>query len=167
MQQTQEKTEAIWNLLREIPDPEIPVINIVELGVVREVSYSGDTLTIAITPTYTGCPAMKAIEESIYSHLRASGIPEIHVKTVLKPAWTTDWLSDEAREKLRIYGIAPPERVGPQHLYPFLSEKKSEVACPRCGSTHTTLKSFFGSTACKALYFCEECKEPFDHFKCI
>jgi ring-1,2-phenylacetyl-CoA epoxidase subunit PaaD len=146
-------TENILNLLKGIPDPEIPVINIVELGVIRDVSVSSGHVTVGITPTYSGCPAMKVIEQDIISTLHAAGIdPEI--KMLYSPAWTTDWMNDDAKEKLRVYGIAPP------------IAKSKTITCPRCNSTHTEMISQFGSTACKALYRCKDCKEPFDYFKC-
>ncbi len=158
--------EEIWKLLDSIPDPEIPVISIVELGVVRNVEVvSGSEVEITITPTYTGCPAMKLFEDDIVSTLKNAGWETVRLKTKFQPAWTTDWLSKEAREKLRAYGIAPPEGKS--------SDKKAllgispVVHCPQCGSANTTMISQFGSTACKALYKCKDCLEPFDYFKCI
>ncbi|MGB0882492.1 MAG: 1,2-phenylacetyl-CoA epoxidase subunit PaaD [Vicingaceae bacterium] len=158
--------EEIWEFLSEIPDPEIPVISVVELGVVRKIDTTQKKITITITPTYTGCPAMQAFEDDIISKLKEKGIEEISVNTVFTPAWTTDWINDEARAKLKKYGIAPPIRGSQDKGILFSSENKV-VPCPKCNSNNTTLKSQFGSTACKALYQCKDCLEPFDYFKCI
>jgi ring-1,2-phenylacetyl-CoA epoxidase subunit PaaD len=155
----------IWEILNLVPDPEVPVINVVELGVVRDVKLENDEVHVVITPTYTGCPAMKTIEEDIISMLESKGFDKIKISTILSPAWTTDWITDEAREKLRIYGIAPPEKTSADKG--FLMGKPKVVACPLCRSTNTAMISQFGSTACKALYKCNDCKEPFDYFKCI
>lgn len=155
----------IFSFLEEIPDPEIPVISIVELGVVRTVKINNNSVEIEITPTYSGCPAMKQMEDDIVSVLKAKGIEKITLKTVYTPAWTTDWLSAEAREKLRKYGIAPPD--GTTSDKSVLMGKEKHIKCPRCGSQNTVLVSQFGSTACKALYKCKDCLEPFDYFKCI
>jgi ring-1,2-phenylacetyl-CoA epoxidase subunit PaaD len=157
--------EEVWAVLSEVPDPEIPVINIVEMGIVRDVRISGDETLVVITPTYSGCPAMKAIEEDIAEVLREKRIPRFRIETVLAPAWTTDWMTDEAREKLRQTGIAPPEKNSADKG--LLLGKIRTIACPRCGSENTHMISQFGSTACKALYKCDECLEPFDYFKCI
>jgi ring-1,2-phenylacetyl-CoA epoxidase subunit PaaD len=154
--------EKILSTLSEIPDPEIPVINIKELGVLRDVIVNENDVEVIITPTYSGCPAMKQIEDDIVSALKKSGIENIKLKTVFHPAWTTDWLSDEAKEKLRKYGIAPPEKATAD-IGVLLGKKK---ICPHCGSENTEMISQFGSTACKALYRCHDCKEPFDYFKC-
>jgi len=155
--------QLLWEHLAEIPDPEIPVINIIELGVVRQVKIDGEAVEVVITPTYSGCPAMKMIEEDIATHLKEKGIENIMVTTVLAPAWTTDWITEEAREKLRGYGIAPPEK--PSHDKNVLISGEPRT-CPRCSSTQTKIISQFGSTPCKALYKCAECLEPFDYFKC-
>ncbi len=148
-----------------IPDPEIPVITIRDLGVLREVRIVGDTVEVDITPTYSGCPAMKAISQDIVKVLNEAGIERVNVKEIYQPVWTTDWLSDEAREKLRLYGIAPPEKTSSDKN--AILGKVKHLACPHCGSIDTELVSQFGSTACKALYRCLSCLEPFDHFKCI
>ncbi|MEY3397777.1 MAG: hypothetical protein RL220_371 [Bacteroidota bacterium] len=155
----------IWKVLGEIEDPEIPVISIVELGVVRDVSWNGDELVVSMTPTYTGCPAMKAMEDDVREVLNELHIEKFTIKTVLSPPWTTDWITDEAREKLREYGIAPPLKTSADKL--SLMGRSRDISCPRCGSRHTSMISQFGSTACKALYRCEDCREPFDYFKCI
>lgn len=155
-------TKDIFDIISEIPDPEIPVINIKDLGILREVRLVGDTYEVDITPTYTACPAMGMIEDEIKGILSTIGISNVKVNLVYTPAWSTDWLSNTAKLKLKHYGIAPPEHTS-------CSKAKNElnyVACPRCNSKHTHLISQFGSTACKALYQCDECKEPFDFFKC-
>jgi ring-1,2-phenylacetyl-CoA epoxidase subunit PaaD len=156
--------ESIYKILAEINDPEIPVINIVEMGVVRDVLIDDTQLEILLTPTYSGCPAMDMIETLVFEKLKENLIDHATVTLVYKPAWTTDWMSDETKEKLRIYGIAPP--VGSSKSKRDLLNQ-SEVCCPRCASKNTNIKSMFGSTACKALYVCSDCLEPFDYFKCI
>ena len=155
----------IWNFLKDVPDPEIPVINVVELGVVRKIEMQGEGVNIVITPTYTGCPAMKTIEQDIHSRLLEAGIKKVNIQTVLTPAWTTDWIGPETKEKLRVYGIAPPEHSSEDKN--ILLGKTKTIACPLCKSINTKMKSQFGSTACKALYQCQDCLEPFDYFKCI
>lgn len=157
--------EHILKLLSEIPDPEIPVINISELGILRDVKLEDELCTVVITPTYTGCPAMKVIEDDIKIILKNAGIQNVKVDLVYSPAWTTDWISDEAKEKLRAYGIAPPEHTS--HDKALITGKKRNLACPQCNSTNISMISQFGSTACKALYRCNDCKEAFDYFKCI
>ncbi len=158
------REEQIWDWLNEIPDPEVPVISVVELGVVRGVHISEEGVRIDITPTYSGCPAMRVMEQEIRRKLKENGIPHVVVRAVLAPPWTTDWMSESTREKLREYGIAPPERnaTPPGGFDP----ECTRVACPFCGSENTRLQSPFGSTACKALYFCDGCRQPFEHFKC-
>ncbi len=158
--------EQIWEFLSEIPDPEITVITITELGVVRAVDLIDDKVTVIITPTYTGCPAMKLFEEEIIKKLNHKGIDKVEIKLVYSPAWTTDWMSEEAREKLQNYGIAPPIK-GTEDKGVLFESGTKVVACPRCKSKNTYLKSQFGSTACKAFYQCNDCLEPFDYFKCI
>jgi len=157
--------EKILSLISEIPDPEIPVITISELGVIRDVIVNGDAVEVKITPTYSGCPAMKQMEDDIKSVLKKNGIENLKITTVYSPAWTTDWIGEEAREKLRVYGIAPPEKTTEDKSW--LTGKSKVVCCPRCKSSNTKLISQFGSTACKALYQCQDCLEPFDYFKCI
>jgi ring-1,2-phenylacetyl-CoA epoxidase subunit PaaD len=143
-------------------DPEIPVLTIGDLGVLRDVRVAGDMVEIDITPTYSGCPAMRAIEQDLAAALRAAGIEKFRIATVLSPAWTTDWLSAEGRRKLAEYGIAPPAGNASRRAL-FGADR---VACPRCGSSNTERLAEFGSTACKALYRCRACAEPFDYFKC-
>ena len=156
-------SEMIWKMLAQIPDPEIPVISIVELGIVRNVELNKGKVIVSITPTYSGCPAMKVIEQEVISKLSENGM-DAEIKTVYSPVWTTDWIGDEAKEKLRKYGIAPPEKRAIDKIA-FIGGKE-EIHCPRCQSVNTELISQFGSTACKALYRCKECLEPFDYFKC-
>jgi ring-1,2-phenylacetyl-CoA epoxidase subunit PaaD len=151
--------------LETVTDPEIPVLTISDLGIIREVKVSDDEVEVIITPTYTGCPAMDMIAANIRLSLAEQGIRKVKVTSVLSPAWTTDWMSDAGREKLRAYGIAPPNPRQVVCDTRMFSEEES-VQCPHCLSHHTTLVSRFGSTACKALYRCEDCKEPFDYFKC-
>lgn len=157
--------EQIFKVLSEIPDPEIPVINILELGILRDVKFEGDQCTVVITPTYTGCPAMKVIEDDIRIKLKEIGIQNVKVDLVFSPAWTTDWITEEAKDKLSAYGIAPPDHSTVDKN--VLLGKKRELKCPHCGSKNTEMISQFGSTACKALYRCLDCKEPFDYFKCL
>ena len=162
---TELSKEKILSLLSEIPDPEIPVINIQELGILRDVIINGNDVEITITPTYSGCPAMKQIEDDIVSKLKTFGIENTKVKMVYHPAWTTDWITEEAKEKLRQYGIAPPKKTTADKG--ALIGKKKVLECPRCRSKNTAMVSQFGSTACKALFQCSDCKEAFDYFKCI
>lgn len=157
--------QEIIKLLSVIPDPEIPVITIAELGVIRDVVIEGENVEIKITPTYSGCPAMKRMEDDIVEVFKAEGIENIKVTMVYSPAWTTDWIPEEAKEKLRVYGIAPPQESTQDKSW--LTGKSKNIKCPRCKSENTRLVSQFGSTACKALYQCNDCLEPFDYFKCI
>lgn len=157
--------QTIWRLLEEVSDPEIPVLNVVEMGIVRNVQVENGSVEVTITPTYSGCPAMRTIEEDIEEVLKEKSIENFKVKTILSPAWTTDWMTDEAREKLTKEGIAPPQKGSSDKA--LLMGKLRDVKCPRCGSHHTSMISQFGSTACKSLYKCEDCLEPFDYFKCI
>ena len=158
-------TDAIAALLDAVTDPEIPVLTLADLGVLRDVCWEGETLVIVITPTYSGCPAMQAMEADILETLHAAGYRDAEVRTRIAPAWTTDWLSEQGREKLRAYGIAPPARGFEKPC--MESDRDLSVPCPRCESTDTSLVSRFGSTACKALYKCNACLEPFDYFKCL
>ncbi len=155
----------IWQYLEEVTDPEIPVLTVVDMGVVRQVEVSAEGATVQITPTYSGCPAMNEIEQNIRQKLKEEGLEKVKVETVLSPPWTTDWMTEKGKEKLRAYGIAPPE--GSSADKSVLFGKPKSVQCPNCGSKKTELVSQFGSTACKALYKCTSCLEPFDYFKCI
>jgi len=157
-------TDKIWTWLEEVFDPEVPVLTVVDLGVVRNVELNEDGCKVTITPTYSGCPAMKRIEDDIVEKLNEKGVPNVSVDLVLAPAWTTDWLSDDGRRKLREYGIAPPENEPDKSV---LFADPVVVPCPKCGSKSTRLVSQFGSTACKAHYQCNDCLEPFDYFKCL
>lgn len=155
----------IWKLLEEVPDPEIPVLSVTDLGVIRKIEQDSNQLTIIITPTYSGCPAMNQFESDIISHLKKNGYKNVKVETTYEPAWTTDWLTDAAKAKLEKYGIAPPQEKTTDKS--FLMGETPTVKCPQCKSINTKLVSQFGSTACKALYQCDNCKEPFDYFKCL
>ncbi|BCZ79222.1 phenylacetic acid degradation protein PaaD [Paraburkholderia terrae] len=166
-----------WAVLEAVPDPEIPVVSIRELGILRDVRHASDgALEVVITPTYSGCPAMSQIAEDIGHALDAAGFTPYRVATVLAPAWTTDWITDDARDKLRAYGIAPPtgncgsgeptaNAGSKEKVIRFVPRSLPAPACPRCGSKHTERLAQFGSTACKALYRCVDCREPFDYFK--
>ena len=158
--------DQIWSLLSGIPDPEIPVISITELGVVRNVEVNKNGIIISITPTYSGCPAMKVFEDDIISTLTREGYQNIKIKTIYSPAWTSDWLGEEAKQKLKKYGIAPPGKTSEDKNMMF-EENTKIVPCPYCDSSNTKLTSQFSSTACKALHFCNQCQQPFEHFKCI
>lgn len=156
--------EQIYNWLEEVSDPEIPVLSVIDLGVVRDAQIIDGEWLITITPTYSGCPAMKTMEEDILSKLKDKGINSAKVELVLAPAWSTDWLSDNGRIKLSEYGIAPPEHEVDKSV---LFAEPTVVPCPKCHSRNTRMVSQFGSTACKALYQCNECQEPYDYFKCL
>ncbi|MEH7830299.1 1,2-phenylacetyl-CoA epoxidase subunit PaaD [Gemmobacter denitrificans] len=163
----------IWHWLSQVPDPEIPVISLTDLGIIRGVEWQGDTLVVTVTPTYSGCPATTVINLDIETALRARGIDKLRLQRRLSPPWTTDWLTAEGREKLRQYGIAPPidgtaadGRIAGR-IARLAGSSNLVVACPRCGSTATERISQFGSTPCKASWRCTACLEPFDYFKCI
>lgn len=157
----------VMEVLATVPDPEVPAISVVDLGIVRHVEVAADgAVSVTITPTYSGCPAMHEIEKDIRTALTAEGVPSVEMRTVLSPAWTTDWIGPEAREKLRAYGIAPPGRAEQGGLI-TLTRARTPVECPFCGSKDTELRSEFGSTACKAIHVCRSCKQPFDEFKAI
>ena len=170
----------VWAWLAEVADPEIPVISIVDLGIVRDVRVADDgACVVTITPTYSGCPAMQVIADAITEALHARGVADVRLQNQLSPAWTTDWMSEEGKAKLSGYGIAPPAeqaiditglRAGsPGGALAAISRRappRPAIACPNCGSRHTEITSQFGSTPCKALYKCLDCREPFDYFKC-
>jgi ring-1,2-phenylacetyl-CoA epoxidase subunit PaaD len=154
-----------WELLEKVKDPEVPVLTIVDLGIVREIhTKNEEEIEVVITPTYSGCPAMDVIGTNINTVLRKAGYQKIEIKTVLSPAWTTDWLSEKGKQKLEAYGIAPP--VGATTDKRVLTGEFEAVKCPQCKSENTKMISQFGSTACKALFQCQDCLEPFDYFKC-
>ena len=157
--------KTIYSYLGEINDPEVPVLSIIDLGIVRDVKMNDNELEVVITPTYTGCPAMDMIAATIKIQLATLGFKKIKITQALSPAWTTEWMSEEGKRKLKEYGIAPPnpkQQVCDQKLF----AEAEAVQCPHCNSYHTHRISEFGSTACKALYQCDDCKEPFDYFKC-
>ena len=156
--------EEVMTILEQVPDPEIPVISIVELGIVREVTVDETGLHISLSPTYTGCPALDVIPIMVSDELAKHGIHNADIRNVISPPWTTDWISESGLEKLNAFGIAPPHRSGDPAMQVPLEDR--EVKCPQCGSTQTKLVSRFGSTPCKAAFQCEDCLEPFDYFKC-
>jgi ring-1,2-phenylacetyl-CoA epoxidase subunit PaaD len=160
--------DDVMAILHEVKDPEVPAIDVVELGIVRSAVVEGDRVTVQVTPTYSGCPATKVIEREIEAALRRHGVPEVTVHTVFHPPWTTDWITEEAREKLRVYGIAPPGKAPGGGLdLVSLGGPTRTVACPYCGSSNTVRESEFGSTACKSIHSCLSCHQPFEHFKAI
>jgi ring-1,2-phenylacetyl-CoA epoxidase subunit PaaD len=162
------RTERAWAVLDAVPDPEVPAISVRELGIVREVLDHGTSMEIVLTPTYSGCPATEVIEQSVCEAIDAAGLGPARVTMRRAPAWTTDWISEDGRRKLRDYGIAPPGPTADGSAPIRIVGRRAEAAaCPRCGSAHTERLSAFGSTACKALYRCIACKEPFEHFKPI
>jgi ring-1,2-phenylacetyl-CoA epoxidase subunit PaaD len=156
--------KEIWQLLEEVKDPEVPVLSVTDLGIIRSISVTGNHIDVVITPTYSGCPAMDVISMDIRLKLIEKGFRDISVKQQLSPAWTTDWMSEEGKQKLKAFGIAPPNPK--QQFCSTEMFRQEAVACPRCNSYHTELISQFGSTACKAMYRCLDCKEAFDYFKC-
>ncbi|MCB0354094.1 MAG: phenylacetate-CoA oxygenase subunit PaaJ [Bdellovibrionales bacterium] len=157
--------EEVWRLLEEVKDPEIPVVSIVGMGIVRQVEVEGSSVRVTITPTYSGCPAMEVMEEGVRERLAQTPFDSVVVDLVHYPAWTTDWMTAETKEKLREYGIAPPERSAADALVQI--GQTPPVQCPFCGSRNTECKSRFGSTSCKALHFCQSCRQPFEEFKVL
>ena len=155
-------TEAtIWQALDEIKDPEIPVVSLVEMGIVREVALREGQVLVRMTPTFAGCPALAEMQRLIVEKMRAIGAATAEVETVLAPAWTSDWITADGRRKLKAFGLAPPPLHGGQINVTFFDT----VACPRCDSTNTVIKNHFGSTLCRAIYYCDDCREPFEQFK--
>ena len=170
---TKPADEQLWSWVAEVSDPEIPVLSITDLGIVRAIGWQDGACEVTITPTYSGCPAMQVIEDNIKATLQEHGV-DATVRTVLSPAWTTDWITASGRSKLRAYGIAPPAAAAPDtapaavqsvNVSALFARRDELVSCPQCGSANTRLVSQFGSTACKALYRCSDCLEPFDYFK--
>jgi ring-1,2-phenylacetyl-CoA epoxidase subunit PaaD len=157
--------KKIWGLLGTVNDPEVPVLSVTDLGIIRDVKINDTEIEVVITPTYSGCPAMDVISMNIRMVLLQHGVRNVKITTVLSPAWTTDWMSEHGKEKLKAFGIAPPT-AKQQVCQAELFHEGEAIQCPRCNSYNTRLISQFGSTACKALYACEDCKEPFDYFKC-
>ncbi len=158
-------SDKIWKLLEDVADPEVPVLSVTDLGIIRHVQVNDDGIEVIITPTYSGCPAMDVISMNIRMVLLEHGYNKLKITTVLSPAWTTDWVSDTGKQKLKAFGIAPPT-AKQQVCHTELFHEGEAIQCPRCNSYNTRLVSQFGSTACKALYACNDCREPFDYFKC-
>ena len=161
--------DEIFEILDTVKDPEVPVLSVVELGIVRDVRVDGGAVTVTLTPTYSGCPAMRVIEDDITAALAARGFSSVRIETVYAPAWTTDWMSDDAKRKLEEYGIAPPGRAAHETLVSLTRAPAAGGAprCPYCHSHDTVIKSEFGSTACKSICFCNACRQPFELFKAI
>jgi len=156
------EADFIWKLLEEVKDPEIPVVSLVEMGIVRDVHVSAtDTVTVTITPTFFGCPALQAMKTDIVERLKRAGIEPIEVVTVYSPPWTTEWITEEAREKMRAFGLAP----APRHGGSFEVTLLDVVACPHCGSHNTSLRNSFGTTPCRMIFYCNACQQPFEQFK--
>ena len=155
--------DKAWEIAAAVPDPEVPCVTVADLGILREIIMDGDVVVAKVTPTYSGCPAVQFIEDEVAKALQNAGY-KARIERVITPAWTTDWITDAGREKLRAYGIAPPVRASNSKRALF---GETVVACPKCGSEQTEKLSEFGSTPCKAHYRCKDCLEPFDYFKCI
>jgi ring-1,2-phenylacetyl-CoA epoxidase subunit PaaD len=169
---TRPSTAEVWDWLAHVPDPEIPVISLTDLGIIRDVAWDEETLVVTVTPTYSGCPATAIINLDIEKALHDRGVGKVRLKRQISPPWTTDWITAGGRDKLRAYGIAPPidGTAADGRLIARVNRMAGgnlAVACPRCGSVHTSKVSQFGSTPCKASYRCDDCLEPFDYFKCI
>jgi ring-1,2-phenylacetyl-CoA epoxidase subunit PaaD len=154
--------KQIWQALESVMDPEIPVVSVVEMGIVREVVVDGDAVRVTMTPTFSGCPALDVMRREIETAVRQLGITNVTAETVLFPPWSTDWITDDAREKLRQFGLAPPQKHGGD----LISVAFLDVAeCPRCGSKNTTIKNSFGPTLCRMIYYCHDCQDAFEQFK--
>jgi ring-1,2-phenylacetyl-CoA epoxidase subunit PaaD len=166
---TRPDLDQVRGWLGEVPDPEVPAVSVMDLGIVRDVRWSEGELVVAITPTYSGCPATSVIALEIETALRARGIDRLRIERRLSPPWTTDWITEQGRQRLEAYGIAPPagSAQAPSPFDRFLRSEPPEIKCPRCASKNTFRVSEFGSTPCKAQYQCRDCMEPFDYFKCI
>ncbi len=161
-------TASAWTIAAGVPDPELPMVTLADLGILRDVRQEGDAVIVTITPTYSGCPAMREISQDLRYRLGQAGFGNVRVRTELCPPWTSDWISSDGREKLRAAGIAPPHPTGARTAGPIpltLSVASRSVPCPRCGSARTDQTSQFSATACKALYRCQECREPFEYVK--
>ncbi|HID50705.1 MAG TPA: phenylacetate-CoA oxygenase subunit PaaJ [Anaerolineae bacterium] len=155
--------EAVWQALDDVKDPEIPVVSLVEMGIVRDVVVDGDTVTVTMTPTFSGCPALRVMEQDITAKMAELGFASVSVQTVLAPPWSSDWITDEAREKLQAFGLAPPMRHNGRIEITFYAP----VVCPYCGSEDTAVKNQFGPTLCRAIYYCNHCQQPFEQFKAL
>ena len=156
-------TEQVWQALEAVKDPEIPVVSVVEMGIVRQVSVDHDHVRVQMTPTFSGCPALQVMRDEIEAEVRRVGAAEVTVETILSPPWSTDWITEEARQKLRAFGLAPPPRHGGNLAVTFFEV----VACPYCDSNNTSVKNTFGSTLCRAIYYCNDCQQPFEQFKAL
>jgi len=154
--------ENIWEVLDEVKDPEIPVVSLAEMGIIRQIEISGETVIVTMTPTFSGCPALQVMKTDIEKRLREEGISSIEVRLVLDPPWSSDWITAEARQKLKNFGLAPPPRHGGNLQEILLIDI---VACPYCDSTNTTIKNSFGPTLCRAIHYCDNCQQPFEQFK--
>lgn len=155
------KSDRIWEILEQVKDPEIPVISVVEMGLIRNVGVDGDKVIVTMTPTFAGCPAIHVMKQTVEENLKDSGAEEVEVKMTFSPAWSSDWILPEGRRKLKEFGLAPP----PRHGGDVRSGLMQEVTCPYCDSQKTTLKNSFGPTLCRAIYYCENCQQPFEQFK--
>lgn len=156
--------EQVLELLEAVRDPEVPVLSVVDLGVVRDVTFEENVVRVKLTPTYSGCPALEVMKRGIEERLRESTAAEVIVEITYAPPWTTDWISEAGRRKLKEYGIAPPAPVATDSLV-SIGRTRVTIPCPFCGSRHTEIRSEFGATACKALHYCNSCQQPFEHFK--
>ena len=154
---------AAWKILADVTDPEIPVVSLIEMGIIRAVQVEGEQITVQMTPTFSGCPALTVMAEDIERALLGAGAVAVEVQTVLSPPWSSDWITESGRAKLKAFGLAPPPQHGGNMVVTFFEP----VACPRCESTNTTMRNSFGPTLCRAIYYCEECQEPFEQFKPI
>jgi ring-1,2-phenylacetyl-CoA epoxidase subunit PaaD len=164
---TRTPQQRAWDIAATVVDPEIPVLTIADLGILRNVDVQGSTVTVTITPTYSGCPAMDAIRDDVYAAFKKEGYADVHVDLVLAPAWTTDWMTEAGKQKLQEYGIAPPTGHSKAGGHSGPVRLSLAVKCPQCNSLNTKELTRFGSTSCKALYVCQDCKEPFDYFKVL
>lgn len=164
---TRTPQQRAWDIAATVVDPEIPVLTIADLGILRNVEVQGSTVTVTITPTYSGCPAMDAIRDDVYAAFKKEGYGDVHVDLVLAPAWTTDWMTEAGKQKLQEYGIAPPTGHSKAGGHSGPVRLSLAVKCPQCNSLNTKELTRFGSTSCKALYVCQDCKEPFDYFKVL
>lgn len=158
------RADQVWQALAQVPDPEIPVVNVVEMGIVRDVQVEGGKVVVTMTPTFSGCPALHVIRENLERAVRGLGFAEVEVKTVLFPPWSTDSITPQAKEKLRQYGIAPPR---PADEFGLIELEPAPIRCPRCGSLNTSTKNTFGPTLCKSIHVCNDCREPFEGFKSV
>jgi ring-1,2-phenylacetyl-CoA epoxidase subunit PaaD len=154
-------TNTIWNALHDVKDPEIPVVSVVEMGIVRDVTLDGDKAIVTMTPTFSGCPALVAMQDGITACLHGLGIEQVEIKIVLSPPWTTEWIGEEARAKLKSFGLAPP----PRHDGDFRLVLLEQVECPYCSSKDTSVRNSFGPTLCRAIFYCNHCQQPFEQFK--